>query len=144
MQKNAPLASEERIPLLTLKNDNTRVKDELIKNNDKCEQYIENQIDKKVTNETRNGFAIARGIISIGAKYTFYLPTCVFFAWYSQKNIDDDCKKMIQIFENAFTPLRFQTLNSYVKSFKKAIDYLDSRGKEIALEADERNEQEFE
>ena len=92
----------------------------------------------------RNTIAVLRVAASFGIKFAFSIPASVFFGWLSQNNIDNDCHKILEIFEKAYTPLRFKTLNSYVVSFMKAIQYLDDRGKEIVLEANKDEENEIE
>ncbi len=47
---------------------------------------------------------------------------------------------MIAIFEKAFTPLRFDTLYNYIKSFIKAFDDLDLIGKKIVEDDKPKNE----
>jgi len=131
--------SDEKIPILSSKRKNS-IEVETNINNDKIEQKIEDKIDEEVNNHYRNTLSVIRGIATIGVKFTFSIPACVFFGWYSQNNIDNDCNKIMEIFEKAFTPLRFKTLNSYVLSFMKAIQYLDKRGKEIISEANKDEE----
>ena len=57
--------------------------------------------------------------------------TCIASGAWSCYNVNSDCKKMLKIFDEAFTPLRFDTLNGYIKSFKTAINYLESIGNKI-------------
>ena len=154
-QKKVQIYPEKTNPLLHAKdNQKNQIKDEIIKNNDKLEENIEDQIDKEVTNKRRNTFSVARGVVAtigeVGARFTvnlglraintMFLPVCLFSALFSQNNVDNDCNKIIEIFEQAFTPLRFKTLISYIESFTKSIEYLDNRGKEIITEA---NKDEF-
>ena len=47
---------------------------------------------------------------------------------------------MIAIFEKAFTPLRFDTLYNYIKSFIKAFDDLDLIGIKIVEDDKPKNE----
>ena len=136
--------SEEKIPILSSQRiNNVEIKTD-INNNNKMEQKIENQIDKEVNNKLRNTISVLRVGASFGIKFAFSIPASVFFGWLSQNNIDNDCHKILEIFEKAYTPLRFKTLNSYVVSFMKAIQYLDGRGKEIVLEANKDEENEIE
>lgn len=46
-----------------------------------------------------------------------------------------DCEKIIDIFYKAFTPFKFETLLSYIESFKIAIEYLQTIGKKIIEES---------
>ena len=48
-----------------------------------------------------------------------------------------DCEKIIDIFYKAFTPLKFETLLSYIESFIIAIEYLQAIGKKISEESEE-------
>ena len=43
----------------------------------------------------------------------------------------------MDIFEQAFTPLRFETLYAYIKSFRTAIKYLEFIGKKIIQDEDD-------
>ena len=134
--------SEEKIPILSSQRINNVEMKTDINNNNKMEQKIENQIDEEVNNKLRNTISVLRVAASFWIKFAFSIPASVFFGWFWQNNIDNDCHTILEIFEKAYTPLRFKTLNSYVVSFMKAIQYLDNRGKEIVLEAiqDEENE----
>ena len=152
--KNDYLHSEETTHLFSSKQSKGDIRNEIIDNTDKLEQNIENQIDKKITNKKRNTTSIVRGVLTavggIGSRFvvstglkvinSMFLPASLIFAAYSSYNIDNDCKKIIEIFEEAFTPLRFQTLNSYVNSFQNAIAYLDFMGKKIIEEANKEDE----
>ena len=46
-----------------------------------------------------------------------------------------DCEKIIDIFYKAFTPFKFETLLSYIESFKIAIEYLQTIGNKIIEES---------
>ena len=50
--------------------------------------------------------------------------TCIVFGALSCYNIHKDCRNMLNIFEKAFTPLKFKTLLGYIQSFQQAIEYL--------------------
>ena len=152
--KNDYLHSEETTHLFSSKQSKGDIRNEIIDNTDKLEQNIENRIDEKITNKKRNTTSIVRGVLTavggIGSRFvvstglkvinSMFLPASLIFAGYSSYNIDNDCKKMIEIFEETFTPLRFQTLNSYVNSFQNAIAYLDFMGKKIIEEANKEDE----
>ena len=90
------------------------------------------------------GAAIARGSLAAGLKIASWvlLPvTCIAFGAWSCKNIHDDCHKILDIFDKAFSPLRFQTLYNYIKSFRTAINYLENINDKI-LEDDKRENEE--
>ena len=46
-----------------------------------------------------------------------------------------DCEKIIDIFYKAFTPFKFETLLSYIESFRIAIEYLQTIGNKIIEES---------
>ena len=90
--------------------------------------------------------AIARGILSTGFKAVSWvlLPvTCVAFGTWSCVYVLKDCMKILVIFDKAFTPLIFETLMAYIKSYRSAIDYLENIVKKI-IEDDERENEENE
>ena len=55
-------------------------------------------------------------------------------------NISKDCENILEIFDKAFTPLRFDTLLTYSYMFQKAISYLEYIGKKIIDDDKEENE----
>ena len=59
------------------------------------------------------------------ASWVVFPITCIAFGAWSCVNIHKDCHKILDIFEQAFTPLRFETLYAYIKSFRTAIKYLE-------------------
>lgn len=136
------------------------------------EKKIDEKLEKEINNKARNtssiirgiaeiggviikslptitteaGSAIARGILSTGFKAVSWalLPvTCVAFGTWSCVNLHKDCMKILDIFDKAFTPLKFETLMAYIKSYRSAIDYLENIGKKI-IEDDERENEENE
>ena len=136
---------------------------EIINNTEKMEQNIENQIDQKVNNKLRNTGTLIRGALNVigkvGTRFTInaglkfinymFFPACVISSFWSAANIHEDCVEIFNIFDEAYTPLRFKTLESYVDSFIRAIDYLQERGKQIIYESnnkeyDEEDEEEEE
>ena len=54
--------------------------------------------------------------------------TCFGFGTWSLIKINNDCKKMMNIFDKAFTALRFETILKYAKSTREAINYMISIG----------------
>lgn len=87
------------------------------------------------------GAVVVRASVSAGLKIAGWvlLPiTLIGFGAWSCYNIHKDCHKILDIFDNAFTPLKFETLNAYSKSFQHAIKYLENIWEKI-LEDDKRN-----
>ena len=79
---------------------------------------------------------VVRTGVSFGTKAISWalLPvTCIAFGTWSLIKVDKDCKTMLELFKGAYS-LRFKTLNAYIKSFRKAIDYLKSKGAKIIEE----------
>ena len=88
------------------------------------------------------GEIITRSGISLGIKIASWalLPvTCIGFGTWSLVKINKDCHKILNIFVEAFTPLRFDTLFAYIKSFRSAIQYLENIGKKIIKDDEEEN-----
>ena len=71
------------------------------------------------------------------ASWVLFPITCIAFGAWSCVNIHKDCHKILDIFEQAFTPLRFETLYAYIKSFRTAIKYLEFIGKKIIQDEDD-------
>ena len=95
---------------------------------------------------TKAGALIAKGTLATGLKIASWvlLPvTCIGFGAWSCANIHKDCHKILDIFDGAFSPLRFQTLLNYIKSFRTAINYLENINNKI-LEDDLRENEEDE
>ena len=121
-----------------------------LENTKKQEKKIDKQINKGVSNKLRNvnTFTSAIGqtselivgisgeiILEAGAQIACFalLPiTCIVFGALSCYNIHKDCRNMLNIFEKAFTPLKFKTLLSYIQSFQEAIKYLKKISKKFA------------
>ena len=128
------------------------------------EKKIKKKISKEVTNKGRNTLSIigqagniGGGIITqvaeVSARFAitetiqiaswFILPvTAIAFGSLSCFNIHRDCNDILDIFEKAYYTLKFDTLLAYVKSFRKAINYLEDISKKIIKdnEDDETNE----
>lgn len=88
-----------------------------------------------------SGTVVVRTGISFGIKAVSWvlLPvTCVSFGTWSLLKVNKDCKKMLKLFQEAYS-LRFKTLYAYINSFRKAIKYLKSRGEKIIEEDHEEN-----
>ena len=105
------------------------------RNINKLEKKIENIIDEGITNKVRNTVSILGRVVILKSLNVICLPlTFVFGSVYSYINIDSDCLKILDIFEEAFTPLKFESLMLYIKALLKAIEYLDNIGKKIVEE----------
>jgi len=94
----------------------------------------------EITAET--GAIATRAGISLGLKAASWvlLPvTCLGFATWSTFKINKDCNKILEIFKKAFTPLRFETLKIYIKTFRKTILYLELIGQKLIKEDEENN-----
>ena len=100
-----------------------------------------NNIGKNTTSIIKGGSIISGTVVvrtgvSVGIKAVSWalLPvTCIAFGTWSLIKVDKDCKTMLELFKGAYS-LRFKTLNAYIKSFRKAIDYLKSKGAKIIEE----------
>ena len=89
------------------------------------------------------GSVALRTSISFGIKAASWaiLPvTCIGFGTWSLVKVNKDCTKLLNIFDKAFIPLRFKTLSGYIKSFRQAISYLESIGKQIIKEENDYEE----
>ena len=94
-----------------------------------------------------SGAIVARAGISAGLKIAswVFLPlTCVAFGTWSFFKVKKDCKKILEIFTKAFTPLRFDTLFNYIRAFRFAIAYLKIIGEKIIKDSNEEVEEEEE
>ena len=118
------------------------------KNIEILEEEIENKIDKKVGNVKRNLLSIGKGLLTVGSiglkaiSIAFLPVTCIVGAIISPISIRIDGKKMIKIFEDAYTPLKFKTLLNYIKKVKEAINNLDSLGNTLKQKYEIENEEE--
>lgn len=132
-------------------------------NKEDKENKIENKIENEVKSSIKNTSGTIRGIFEIGSIVVKVLPTastagrfvinstlkvvswvllpitCISFGGWSLYKIYKDCNKILKIFEEAFTPLKFKTLNFYVESLKLAITYLHDIGKQLIKEDEEKN-----
>ena len=109
------------------------------------ENEIEKKVDEKVDNTLRNTGASLRGLFEVGntmLKFTIstglktvswvLLPvTVVGSGIWSLLNVSKDCNDILNIFEKAFTPLRFETVKKYSQSFQVAILYFEEISKKI-------------
>ena len=120
-----------------------------LNNMEKQEKKIDEHIDNQVSNKVRNVNTITSAIgqagelfvgisgeiiLEVGAQTLCFalLPiTCIVFGALSCYNIHKDCMIMLNIFEKAFTPLKFKTLLGYIQSFQQAIEYLEKISKKF-------------
>lgn len=135
----------------TLNDENNEIKrlNSLIEENIICDK-----IDKEISNKKRNIASLFGRSAQVGGIVTqvgdiatqiaisttiqvtswILLPvTVICFGAWSCYNIHKDCIKILDIFDGAFAPLKFQTLLCYVHSFRKAIDYLDQISKNLLM-----------
>ena len=75
------------------------------------------------------------------ASWALFPITCTAFGTWSVVNIHKDCNKILEIFDKAFTPLRYTTLSAYIQSFRIALQYLEVIGEKIIKNDEEENEQ---
>ena len=126
------------------------------------EEKIKQKVNKEVTNKGRNTLSIigqagnvGGGVITqvaeVSARFAitetiqiaswFILPiTAITFGSLSCFNIHRDCNDILNIFEKAYFALKFDTLLAYVKSFRKAINYLEGISKKITKDNQDDNE----
>ena len=75
------------------------------------------------------GFALKKGIKTIG--FVFIPITTIVSIIWSKYNIEKDCKIYLDIFEKAFSELKFEVLEHYVNAFIEVINKLDNMGKNL-------------
>ena len=142
-EANQAVENEERISLISNE-------DKDIKTNLNSEfNNIEKNIDEKVSNKARNTGSVIRDVIeagltvlkvvgSTGLKIASWamLPATIFGCiFWSYKNIDKDCHEILDIFDKAYTPLRFKTLLNYINAYENAVNYLEK----VSLEFKNKN-----
>ena len=76
------------------------------------------------------GYAMKQGLKGIG--FVFMPITTIVSVIWSKYNIEKDCKIYLEIFEEAFSELKFEVLEHYVNAFIQVITNLDSTGKKFA------------
>ena len=141
-----------------------------MENKKKEEQEIEKNIDKNINNTGKNTGSAFRGIGEAGGIALKALPeatlesvsvisklgieivrigswvllpiTCFGFGAWSLVKTNNDCIKMLNIFDKAFTPLRFETILKYAKSTRETINYMISIGQN-KNEEEEKEENNF-
>ena len=93
-----------------------------------------------------SGTIVVRAGISVGLKVASWvlLPvTCIAFGAWSFVKVNKDCNKILEIFKNAFTPLRFEALLIYTKAFRKAIRHLELISQKLIKEDEENNNEDL-
>jgi len=124
------------------------------------EKEIKNVINKKIKNKGRNFFSVVEGVsqtsevaLQIGEVATQFAitgsiqalslallsVTSIVFGAYSCYNIHEDCHKILDIYDKAFTPLKFDTLKAYIKCFRKVIAYLEEISQKFSEDDKEEN-----
>ena len=119
--------------------------------NEKKNMNLENKksinktINEKVSSKGRNVGVIAKGIFDIGVPIVEYVITASlsaisFMAFpitilgtaiWSVYNIDNDCKKILDIFDKAFLKNKFISLEHYINAFRDVINDIESLGKKL-------------
>ena len=131
--------------------------DTKINNIKEAEKNIDKNINKEVNNKTRNIISGIRGagqagevagqVLQITAQIALaeavqisslvLIPVVsLIFGAFSCYNIHTNCHKILDIFDRAFTPLKFETLLQYIHAYRKAIEYIKKTCNEI-IEDDE-------
>ena len=130
---NSKLSINENTPL----NSNNDKKN----NTYKLEQKIEKKIDAGISNKIRNVLSIAgRGVLLKSFNLICWPVSFAVGGAWSYKNIELDCLNILKIFEEAFTPLRFEVLKVYVLALLKAIEYLEYIGKKIIEDGNKKKQ----
>jgi len=135
------------------------------------EEKIESKINREINNTGKNSTSIVRGLGEVGGIILKSLPTagqatgeivtrvsisaglklaswillpitCIGFGTWSLVKINKDCDKILNIFSEAFTPLRFDTLLAYVNSFRAGINFLENISKKL-IEYDNDEEKNY-
>ena len=93
---------------------------------------------REISNEVRNAISVIRGIgeFCLGAgkiaastslkvvSWAMLPVTIIGCSTISCININNDCLKILDIFDKAFEPRRFEILLSYIKYFRDTVDHL--------------------
>ena len=75
------------------------------------------------------GFALKQGVKTIG--FGFLPITTVISILWNKYNIESDCEKYLEIYEEAFSKLKFEVLEHYINAFIDVINNLDNIGKNL-------------
>jgi hypothetical protein len=75
------------------------------------------------------GFVLKQGVKTIG--FGFLPITTVISILWNKYNIESDCKKYLEIYEEAFSKLKFEVLEHYINAFIDVINNLDNIGKNL-------------
>ena len=111
----------------------------------KVKNNINNSIDSKcnhyrkiILNLLKRSADVALPVVGFTAKTSLKTASIVFFPittvvaeiW-SRYNLDKECRIYLDIFDKAFTKIKFEVLEHYVNSFIEIINKLDSIGKNL-------------
>jgi hypothetical protein len=120
-----------------LKDNNTKkleknINDEI---NDKCNKiknYLIN-IGKRALNIDipSASYSLKQGLKTLG--FVFLHVTMIGSGIWSSHKINKDCQKYLDIFDKAFTPLRFKVLENYINSIIEVKDELSNTGKKLVV-----------
>ena len=75
------------------------------------------------------GFVLKQGVKTIG--FGFLPITTVISILWNKYNIQSDCEKYLEIYEEAFSKLKFEVLEHYINAFIDVINNLDNIGKNL-------------
>ena len=75
------------------------------------------------------GFVLKQGVKTIG--FGFLPITTVISILWNKYNIESDCEKYLEIYEEAFSKLKFEVLEHYINAFIDVINNLDNIGKNL-------------
>ena len=153
------LSNDEFNNFKLLNNDYTENSNKINNKSEIKEEEIKKSINKNIKNKGRNFLSVVKGIgqtgevaVQIGEVATRFaiagsikvlglvlLPiTSISFGAYSCYNVHKDCHKILDIYDKAFTPLKFDTLKAYIISFRRAVQYLEEIS-ETNIEDDEED-----
>ena len=76
-------------------------------------------------------YSVTQGLKTVS--YIFLPITMIGSGIWSTININKDCQKYLDIFDKAFTPLRFKVLENYINAFIEVIDDLNNTGKKLVV-----------
>ena len=75
------------------------------------------------------GFVLKQGVKTIS--FGFLPITTVISILWNKYNIESDCEKYLEIYEEAFSKLKFEVLEHYINAFIDVINNLDNIGKNL-------------
>lgn len=126
-----------------IKKDNTK------KEENKVDEEIKNKCNKlkaNFINGLKRSLDVIIPVVSFTAKAGFktlgvvFLPlTMIGSGIWSYHSINKDCKKYLDIFDKAFSPLKFKVLENYVNAYIEVINDLDNLGKKFEVIVKDEN-----